>query len=84
MPNSTAVVTALAGAPFELEFKLVLRVDVQAPFERVCEEFCNPRTRLEQLQSDRAAQEVLIASPSQGEGKSFAAENLRPGQGAAG
>jgi receptor protein-tyrosine kinase len=54
----------------------VLLLDPQRPAETPSEEFRTLRTRLEQLQSTRTIQTILVTSPSPGEGKSFTAANL--------
>jgi receptor protein-tyrosine kinase len=74
MTRNAAVGAALAEAPFKLDLELVPAVEF-CP-ESPSEEFQTLRTRVEQLQSARAIQTVLVTSPSSGEGKSFTAANL--------
>jgi protein-tyrosine kinase len=87
MSRNAAVGAALADVPLGLDLDLVPRVPFQAssdvilldtfrPGDTPSEEFRTLRTRLEQLQSTRAIQTVLVTSPSRGEGKSFTAANL--------
>ena len=74
MTRNAAVGTALSQAPLELDLESVPIVPfyVKTPSE----EFRTLRTRLEQLQSTRPIQTVLVASLSPGDGKSFIAANL--------
>ncbi len=74
MTSHAAVSTALAEVQLALNLELVAAVPLCA--EMPSEEFRTLRTRLEQLQSSRAIQTVLVTSPSPGEGKSFTAANL--------
>ena len=84
MPRNAAARTALAEAPLVLDLELVPRVPYRPSFDLLAagrratpiEEFRTLRTRLEQLQDTRAIQTVLIASPSEGDGKTFTAANL--------
>lgn len=79
MIRNAAVGVALADAPMELDLELVSQVSVLTPMrprETSSEEFCTLRTRLEQMQSVRSIQTILLTSPSRGDGKSFTASNL--------
>jgi capsular exopolysaccharide synthesis family protein len=87
MTRTAAVGAALAEADPGLNLELVpavpfrassdvILLDAQRPSETPSEEFRTLRTRLAQLQVERAIQVALIASPSHGEGKSFSAANL--------
>lgn len=75
---------ALADSALDLDLERAPAVRFRAssgvllldPLETPSEEFRTLRTRLEQLQSARVIQTVLIASPSAGDGKSFTAANL--------
>ncbi len=85
MTRNTAAGTALAGialnfdtfrtVPFRPSPDTVL-VDPLRPLETPSEEFGTLRTNLAHLKAERNIRTVLITSPSQGEGKSFAAANL--------
>lgn len=66
--------TALTDAPLDLDLELVPAVGF-CP-ETPGEEFRTLRTRLEQLQTTRAIQTLLVTSPSARDGKSFTAANL--------
>lgn len=79
MFTNTAVSIALADAPIGLDLNLVPQVAAPAPMrplETPCEEFRTLRTRLEQMQSARPIQTVLVTSPYCGDGKSFTVSNL--------
>jgi protein-tyrosine kinase len=87
MSRNAAVAAARADIPLVLDLERVsvvpfrgssdvLLLDTQRPGETPSEEFRTLRTRLEQLQSTRAVQTVLVTSPSPGDGKSFTAANL--------
>jgi receptor protein-tyrosine kinase len=87
MTRNAAVGVALSDPSLGLDLELVtvvpfgassdvLLVDPLRPAETPSEEFRTLRTRLEQLQSTRTIQTVLVTSPSPGEGKSFTAANL--------
>lgn len=65
----------LRTVPFRPSSDAVL-VDPLRPFETPSEEFGTLRTNLAHLKAERNIRTVLITSPSQGEGKSFAAANL--------
>jgi len=85
MTRNTAAGTALAGiglncdtfrtVPFRPSPNAVL-VDPLRPLETPSEEFGTLRTNLAHLKAERNIRTVLVTSPSQGEGKSFAATNL--------
>jgi capsular exopolysaccharide synthesis family protein len=74
MTRNSAVGAALAEPALELDLARVPAVGF-CP-ETPSEEFRTLRTRLEQLQTTRAIQTVLVASPLAGDGKSFTALNL--------
>ncbi len=74
MSRNAAVGAALAQAPLELDLARLPEVGFRP--ETPGEEFRTLRTRLEQLQTARVIQTVLVASPSAGDGKSFTAANL--------
>jgi receptor protein-tyrosine kinase len=74
MTRNAAVGAALAEAPLELDLARVPAVGFRP--EPPSEEFRTLRTRLEQFETQRAIQTVLVASPSVGDGKSFTAANL--------
>jgi capsular exopolysaccharide synthesis family protein len=80
MSRNAAVGTALADAAPGLDLELVAEVPFPSPSGIILldpsEEFRTLRTRLEQMQSVRAIQMVLVTSPSPGDGKSFIAANL--------
>jgi capsular exopolysaccharide synthesis family protein len=65
----------LRTVPFHASPDAVL-VDPLRPLETPSEEFGTLRTNLAHLKAERNIRTVLITSPSQGEGKSFAAANL--------
>jgi len=74
MTRNSAVGAALAEPALELDLARVPAVGFGP--ETPSEEFRTLRTRLEQLQTTRAIQTVLVASPLAGDGKSFTALNL--------
>jgi len=74
MIRNAAVGAALVAAPLELDLERVPAGGFRP--ETPSEEFRTLRTRLEQLQATRTIQTVLVASPSEKEGKSFTAGNL--------
>jgi receptor protein-tyrosine kinase len=74
MIRNAAVGAALAAVPLELDLERVPAGGFHP--ETPSEEFRTLRTRLEQLQATRTIQTVLVASPSEKEGKSFTAGNL--------
>ncbi len=80
MSRNAAVGTALADAAPGLDLELAPEIPFPSPSGIILldpsEEFRTLRTRLEQLQSARAVQIVLLTSPSPGDGKSFIAANL--------
>jgi capsular exopolysaccharide synthesis family protein len=80
MTRNAAVGVALSDPSLGLDLELVRAVPVGASSDvlllNASEEFRTLRTRLEQLQSTRTIQTILVTSPSPGEGKSFTAANL--------
>ncbi len=80
MTRNAAVGIALSDPSIALDLELVTSVPFGASSDVLLldasEEFRTLRTRLEQLQSTRTIQTVLVTSPSPGEGKSFTAANL--------
>jgi receptor protein-tyrosine kinase len=80
MTRNAAVGIALSDPSIALDLELVTSVPFGASSDVLLldasEEFRTLRTRLEQLQSARTIQTVLVTSPSPGEGKSFTAANL--------
>jgi protein-tyrosine kinase len=80
MTRNAAVGVALSDPSLGLDLELVTAVPFGASSDvlllNASEEFRTLRTRLEQLQSTRTIQTVLVTSPSPAEGKSFTAANL--------